>query len=65
MTVDIEGARALFDFEVIEIIDEKNPYPVLLGIDWPIDMNGVINLKRRRRSFERKLIHKGVLSYSS
>lgn len=33
VTVDIEGASALADFEVIEIVDDSNPYPTLLGID--------------------------------
>ena len=47
ITVDIEGASALADFEVIEIVDDSNPYPVLLGIDWANNMNGVINLKER------------------
>jgi len=37
---------ALADFEVIEIVDDNNPYPALLGIDWATDMNGVINLKK-------------------
>ena len=54
VTVDIEGASALADFEVIEIVDDRNPYPALLGIDWEIDMNGVINLKKWTMSFERK-----------
>jgi len=27
VTVDIEGMSALVDFEVIEIMDDKNPYP--------------------------------------
>jgi len=45
-TVDIEGASALANFEVIEIVDDNNPYPALLGIDWATDMNGVINLKK-------------------
>jgi len=42
------------DFEVIEIVYDSNPYPALLGIDWDIDMNGVVNLKKRTTSFERK-----------
>lgn len=46
VTVDIEGEITLAGFEVIEILDDNNPYPVLLGIDWAIDMNGVINLKK-------------------
>jgi len=48
ITIDIECASALIDFEVIEIVDDSNPYPMLLGIDWAIDMNGVINLKKRK-----------------
>jgi len=45
---------ALANFEVIEIVDDNNPYPTLLGIDWAVDMNGVINLKKLIMSFERK-----------
>lgn len=52
--IDIEGASALDDFEVIEILDERNSYPVLLGIDWATNMNGVINLKKRKMRFENK-----------
>lgn len=44
--VDIEGMSALADLEVIEIVDDRNPYPALLGIDWATNMNGVINLKK-------------------
>jgi len=39
---------------VIEIVDDKNTYPAFLGIDWAIDMNGVVNLKKLIMSFERK-----------
>jgi len=52
--MDIEGARSLADFEVIEILDDNNPYPTLLEIDWATDMNGVINLKKRNMIFEEK-----------
>ena len=52
--IDIEGASALSNFEVIEIVDDNNLYLALLGIDWAIDMNGVINLKKQTVSFERK-----------
>jgi len=31
--VDIEGASALVEFEFIEIVDDGNPYPTLLGVD--------------------------------
>jgi len=46
MIVDIEGESALADSEVIEIMDDNNQYPMLLGNDWAIDMNGMINLKK-------------------
>ena len=32
VTVDIEGASKPTDFEVIEIVDDSNPYAALLGI---------------------------------
>ena len=31
--VDIVGVKFLADFEVIEIVEDTDPYPVLLGID--------------------------------
>jgi hypothetical protein len=31
--VNIEGVKTKEDFEVIEIMDESDPYPTLLGID--------------------------------
>ena len=54
VTVDIEGVSVITDFEVIDIVNESNPYPALLRIDWAIDMNGVINLRNRTMSFEKK-----------
>ena len=54
VTVDIEGAIALADFEVIEIVDDNNPYPAHLGIDWATNMNRVINLKKRKMIFEKE-----------
>lgn len=44
VTIDIEGASAQVDFEVIDIVDDINPYPLLLGIHWTTDINRVINL---------------------
>lgn len=49
--VDIKGASVLEDFEVIKIIDDNNPYPTLLGIDWATNMNWVINLKKHKMIF--------------
>lgn len=46
VTIDIEGVRALANFEVIEIVDDKNSYPIVLGIDWATNMNVVINMKK-------------------
>ena len=56
VTVDIDGPSVLADFEVIEIVDDSNSYPVLLGIDGAIDMDTVINLKEWNMTFERKLL---------
>ena len=50
--VDIAGVGVLADFEVIEIMEDVDPYPTLLGLDWAIDMGGVINLKKCSMVFE-------------
>ena len=44
--VGIEGVSTLADFEVIKIVDDSNPYLVLLRIDWAMDINGVVKLKK-------------------
>ena len=40
------------DFEVIEIIDDSNPFPALLRINWAFDNLAVINLKKKQMTFE-------------
>ena len=50
--VDIEGLRNFADFEVINIVDDTNPYPMLLGIDWVMGNQTIIKFKRRILSFE-------------
>ena len=50
--VDIDGVQTLADFEVIEIIDDRNPFPTLLGIDWAFDNLALINLKKKQMTFE-------------
>ena len=50
--VEVEGLRTYADFEVIDIVDDTNPYPALLGIDWAIDNQTIINFKKRILSFE-------------
>jgi hypothetical protein len=32
--VNIEGVKTRAYFEVVEIMDDLDPYPTLLGIDW-------------------------------
>jgi len=54
VTVDIEGVSTLVDFEVIEIVDDNNPFPTLMGIVWAIHMNGIINMKKHKIIFEKK-----------
>ena len=54
VTVDIEATSALADFEVIEIVDDSNPYPMFFVIDWATDMNRVINLNKRKMVFQKK-----------
>ena len=50
--VDIAGVKVRADFEVIQIVEDVNPYPALLGLHWTIDMGGIINLKKRSMVFE-------------
>lgn len=57
VTMDIEGASTQTDFEVIEIVDDNNPYPTFLGIDWATDMKGVINLKKQKMILKKKSLH--------
>ena len=52
VVVNIEGVKVMENFEVIQILDDIDPYPTMLGLDWAIDMDGVINLKKRRMEFE-------------
>ena len=40
------------DFEFINIVDDTNPYPTLLGIDWAIDNQTIINFKKMIVSFK-------------
>ena len=42
----------MWTFEVINIVDDTNPYPTVLGIDWVMGNQTIINFKRRILSFE-------------
>ena len=50
--MEVEGLRTYANFEVIDIINDTNPYPAVLVIDWEIDNQTIINFKKRILSFE-------------
>lgn len=56
ITTDIEGVHTTIDFEVIEIVDDNNPYPTLLGQGWEFSNMAIINLKKRKIIFERNIM---------
>lgn len=56
LTVEIGGVSYFTDFEVIEIMDDNNPYLAILGIDLAFYMDAVNNLKRWRMKFEKKVL---------
>ena len=51
--MDIDGVRTFADFEVIEIVDDNCPSSALLGIDRAFDNSTVVDLKKRRMTFEK------------
>jgi hypothetical protein len=50
--VNIDGVHNVEDFEVIEIMDDSQPYPTLMGLEWNFYNQAFINLKRREMIFE-------------
>jgi hypothetical protein len=50
--MNIDGVHNMADFEVIEIVDDSQPYPTLMGLEWAVDNQEIINLKRREMIFE-------------
>jgi hypothetical protein len=44
--VNIEGVKTKENFEVIEIMNDLDPYLSLLGIDWKFGNNAILNLKK-------------------
>ena len=50
--MDVKGLRTYAEFEVIDIVDDTNPYRVPLEIDWAIDNQTIINFKKRILSFK-------------
>jgi hypothetical protein len=50
--VNIDGVNSVADFEVIKILDDSQPYPELMGLEWAFDNQAIINLNRREMIFE-------------
>ena len=50
--VDFARFKTIADFKVIEIVDEREPYLALLGIEWDFDNNDVIDPKKEMMTFE-------------
>jgi len=40
------------DFKFIDILDDINPYLMLMGLEWAFDNESIINFKRREMIFE-------------
>jgi hypothetical protein len=52
VNVNIDGVHSTTYFEVIEIVDDSKPYPMLLGLDWDLNNQTIIDLKKRQMIFE-------------
>jgi hypothetical protein len=50
--IDVVGVKTVYDFEVIEIMGDKDPYPTLLGIDWAYENYAIIELKKYTMTLE-------------
>lgn len=52
MEVDVVGVKTHANFEVIDIMGDKDPYPTLLGIYWDYENYAIIDLKKELMIFE-------------
>ena len=52
LQIEVEGINIYANFNVIEIVDERSSYPMLLGVGWENDNLVVINFKKRVMTFE-------------
>ena len=50
--VKVEGLRTYSNFKVINIVDDTNTYPALLGLNWVIDNQKIIIFKKIILTFE-------------
>ena len=39
-------SRVIVDIEFIQTVEDADPYPALLGLDWAIDIRGIIDLRK-------------------
>jgi hypothetical protein len=52
LEIDVAGVKTTTNFEVIEIMGDKDPYPTLLRIDGAYENYVIIDLKRDTMAFE-------------
>jgi hypothetical protein len=50
--VDLDGVKTIVDFKVIEIMGEKDPYAVLLDIEWGYENCAIIDINKETVTFE-------------
>jgi hypothetical protein len=50
--MDINKVRTFAYFKVIEIADDRCPYPAFLGIDWTFNNSTFLDLKKIKMTFE-------------
>jgi hypothetical protein len=50
--VNMDGVCSMADFEVIEIMDDIQPYPKFMGLIWVFDNQEIIKLKNREMRFK-------------
>jgi hypothetical protein len=50
--MNIDGVRNMEYFEVIEIVNDIQPYPTRMGLEWDFHNQVIINLKIREMIFE-------------
>lgn len=44
--VDVAGVKSYIEFEVIDIMGDKDAYPTLLAVDWAYENYVIIDLKK-------------------
>jgi hypothetical protein len=50
--MNIDGVHSIAYFKVIEIVDNSQPYPMLMGLEWAFENHVIINMKKREMIFE-------------